>query len=244
MIKDMKQAFCLMKYTANKKNMMPFLIMYPLIALMDIFLYHSLFIIPVIIAVMPMILVQFIFASEMSNFVISGANRKNTLLRGSGGIVAISALLGYTLDVIMLVIEKRILDSDITRGGDEVFMDPGIVLIFVSFMMLLMLFLSPLIYRRYILTMVIFLPCCALIGGISGFLGATELDAESAFEVFTESSAVLNSFFGIGVEIVFGYVVVIIAILAFLLLNRLLYKFSMDRFAFRQMFMEKKFSFK
>ena len=76
MIKDMKQALCLMKYTANKKNMIPFLILYPLIALMDIFLYHSLFVIPVIIAVMPMILVQFIFASEMSNFVISGANRK------------------------------------------------------------------------------------------------------------------------------------------------------------------------
>ncbi|MCR5546071.1 MAG: hypothetical protein K6F30_06275 [Lachnospiraceae bacterium] len=243
MIKDMKQALCLMKYTANKKNMIPFLILYPLIALMDIFLYHSLFVIPVIIAVMPMILVQFIFASEMSNFVISGANRKNTILRGTGGIVAISALLGYTLDVIMLVIEKKVLGSGISRGED-VFMDPGIVLIFVAFMMLLMLFLSPLIYRRYILTMVIFLPCCALIGGISGFLGATELDAESAFEVFTESSAVLTSFFGMGAEIVFGYVVVIIAILAFLLLNRLLYKFSMDRFAFRQMFMEKKFSLK
>ena len=234
MITNMKQAFGLMKYTASKRTVLPFLIIYPLLCLMDLVLYKSLFIVPLIVAILPVIFIQFIYAAEMANFVITAGNRKKTILNGTIGVVGVTSLLCYGIDVLMLYIEYRVKGATVTN--DELVYPPAVALMFASIMIFVMLTLSPFIYRKYILTMIIFIPCCGLLGGVVGFLSAT-ITEEYGFDAASTSLAAMFPF---GAFAILGLCIILLGLALFTLNSYLMYKFPMDRFAFRQMFREKK----
>ena len=240
MIADMKRALGLVKFTASKRTVGPFLILYPLMGLMDFFLYKSLFIVPLLVGLLPVVLLQFIYASEMANYVVCGANRKRTIVNGTVGVMVVSSLITYFINVVMLGVELYFMKQGIITG-DMVFL-PQLTILMQATMLGVMLALSPFIYRKYILSMVIFIPACGLLGGVVGFInGLLASDKESI--PFGEMQQAVLGTSGFGIAVVIGLVVIIIGCILFAINSAIMQKYAMDRLAFRQMFREKKSKF-
>ena len=239
MIADMKRALGLVKFTASKRTVGPFLILYPLMGLMDFFLYKSLFIVPLLIGLLPVVLLQFIYASEMANYVVCGANRKRTIVNGTVGVIVVSSLITYFINVVMLGVELYFMKQGFITG-DMVFL-PQLAILMQAIMLGVMLALSPFIYRKYILSMVIFIPACGLLGGVVGFINGLASDMESI--PFGEMQRAVLGTSGFGIAVVIGLVVIIIGFILFAINSAIMQKYAMDRLAFRQMFREKKSKF-
>ena len=239
MIADMKRALGLVKFTASKRTVGPFLILYPLMGLMDFFLYKSLFIVPLLIGLLPVVLLQFIYASEMANYVVCGANRKRTIVNGTVGVIVVSSLITYFINVVMLGVELYFMKQGFITG-DMVFL-PQLAILMQAIMLGVMLALSPFIYRKYILSMVIFIPACGLLGGVVGFINGLASDMESI--PFGEMQRAVLGTSGFGIAVVIGLVVIVIGFILFSINSAIMQKYAMDRLAFRQMFREKKSKF-
>lgn len=239
MIADMKRALGLVKFTASKRTVGPFLILYPLMGLMDFFLYKSLFIVPLLVGLLPVVLLQFIYASEMANYVVCGANRKRTIVNGTVGVIVVSSLITYFINVVMLGVELYFMKQGFITG-DMVFL-PQLAILMQAIMLGVMLALSPFIYRKYILSMVIFIPACGLLGGVVGFINGLASDMESI--PFGEMQQAVLGTSGFGIAVVIGLVVIIIGFILFAINSAIMQKYAMDRLAFRQMFREKKSRF-
>ena len=239
MIADMKRALGLVKFTASKRTVGPFLILYPLMSLMDFFLYKSLFIVPLLIGLLPVVLLQFIYASEMANYVVCGANRKRTIVNGTVGVIVVSSLITYFINVVMLGVELYFMKQGFITG-DMVFL-PQLAILMQAIMLGVMLALSPFIYRKYILSMVIFIPACGLLGGVVGFINGLASDMESI--PFGEMQRAVLGTSGFGIAVVIGLVVIVIGFILFSINSAIMQKYAMDRLAFRQMFREKKSKF-
>ncbi len=239
MIADMKRALGLVKFTASKRTVGPFLILYPLMALMDFFLYKSLFIVPLLVGLLPVVLLQFIYASEMANYVVCGANRKRTIVNGTVGVIVVSSLITYFINVVMLGVELYFMKQGFITG-DMVFL-PQLAILMQAIMLGVMLALSPFIYRKYILSMIIFIPACGLLGGVVGFINGLASDMESIS--FGEMQQAVLGTSGFGIAVVIGLVVIIIGFILFAINSAIMQKYAMDRLAFRQMFREKKSKF-
>lgn len=239
MIADMKRALGLVKFTASKRTVGPFLILYPLMGLMDFFLYKSLFIVPLLVGLLPVVLLQFIYASEMANYVVCGAKRKRTIVNGTVGVIVVSSLITYFINVVMLGVELYFMKQGFITG-DMVFL-PQLAILMQAIMLGVMLALSPFIYRKYILSMVIFIPACGLLGGVVGFINGLASDMESI--PFGEMQRAVLGTSGFGIAVVIGLVVIVIGFILFAINSAIMQKYAMDRLAFRQMFREKKSKF-
>ena len=235
MMNDIKTAFGLIKYTASKRTVLPVVIIYPLLCLMDFTLYKSLFITPLCIGLIPIILLQYIYAAEMAGFVSTGARRKKTLINGTFGVLCISSALAYALVVVILKIELMLVDKGLLEK--DMAYPPQAAFLMISIVLGVFLVIAPFMYRKYILTMVIFIPFCGLVGGVVGFtagtIGALEYEMGDNMRIL----GALTSFRGMAI---LSFIIIVIGHCLFYVTSHLMYKYPMDRFAFRQMFREKK----
>lgn len=237
MMNNIKRALGLIKYSANKRTVVPVAIIYPLLCVLDFFVYKCLFMTPLCIGLLPIIILQYIYATEMAGFVITGGHRKQTIINGTFGVMAGMTLFAYAVDVVMLYIESKVVNLSASNNEFMHTIPPQMTLIMVAVILGIFQVLAPFMYRKYILTMVIFIPICGMFGGVVGFISGSLEEMKYNVDEGMEILGMLTNFWSMALV---GLVVIVIGLALFYLTSHIMYKYPMDRYAFRQMFREKK----